>query len=310
MVADDPRTDLVLPPVLEAAPDDTASSFRLIGQSSYLWFAPGDTTLIVAFDNLATLDNPYPRTPWIAHHVAEQGFALLGVQSGAKDWFRGTDAPDLLRKLADGGFFDLFDRIVFIGASMGGFAAINYAPLVPRATVLALSPQSTMNQAIAPFEDRFPWAVRNSDWSDPAYLDAADAILDVPQATIVFDPLDPIDKAHALRLTAPHVQLAPIPNSTHEAVRTVMKAGAFPAMLTDFAQNGRLGPVFWTAMRKRRHVRKWARALVDNLAASHHTTLALAAYDHLIAQDNYLFAMQARRALLEARPELGKSDPQ
>jgi len=176
---------------------------------------------------------------------------------------------------------------------------------VKNARVLALSPQSTMNQTIAPFESRFPWAVRNSDWSYPPFLDAADAISDVPQATIVYDPFEREDKLHALRLRAPNTQLAPIPHSTHEAVRTVMKSGAFNVMLQDFVENSQLGQAFWRAMRGRRASRKWARAFVDNLSASQHTRLALRGLDQLIAQDNYLFALQARRALLEAHPELG-----
>ncbi len=278
----------------------------MIGDSSYLWFAAGSSTLIVSFDNLATLDHPYPRAPWIARHVGEMGHALLGVQSQRKDWFRGTDAPQMLSELTNAGFFEHFDRIVFIGASMGGFAAINYAPLVPKATVLALSPQSTMNPIIAPFERRFPWAVKNSDWSSPQFLDAADAVPDIPQVTIVYDPFEYEDKAHAQRLAGPNTQLAPVPHSTHEAVRTVMKAGAFPTMLQEYVDTGRLGPAFWKAMRGRRDVRKWARAFVDNLAASQHRQLALRAYDQLVTKDGYLFAMQARRALLEAHPELGE----
>ena len=295
-----------LPPEVKTAPASADQAFRMIGDSAYLWFTPGDDTLIVSFDNLATLDHPYPRLPWVSRQVGALGYANLGVQSRAKDWFRGTDAPDLILALEAAGFFARFRRIVFIGASMGAFAALSYARLVPNARVLALSPQSTMNRTIAPFEDRFPWAVRNSDWSDPAFLDAADAVPAIPQVTIVYDPLDPVDKAHALRLDGPKVQLAPIPNSTHEAVRTVIKAGAFDNMLQEFVTTGRLGHSFWQAMRNRREVRKWARALVDNLSASAHGSLALRTYDILIERHNYHFAMQARRALLEARPDLRK----
>ncbi len=282
-----------------------AQAFRIAGQTSHLWFAPQSDTLIVSFDNLATLDHPLPRKPWIYNQVTALGYSILGVQSERKDWFRKTDAPDLLKSLADTGFFDSFEQIIFAGASMGGFAAINYAPLVPRARVLALSPQSTMNTVIAPFERRFTWAVRNSDWTDPIYLDAADAIPDVEHATIVYDPFVDEDKRHAERLIGPNVQMIPIAHSTHEAVRTVMKSGAFDAMLQEFVANGRLGHQFWRAMRGRRTSRKWARALVNNLQASQHTKLALRAYDALIAKENYLFAMQARRTLLEAHPELG-----
>ncbi|WP_131802575.1 alpha/beta hydrolase family protein [Yoonia litorea] len=285
----------------DAKPDN---AFRVIGKSSYLWFEPRSPVLVVSFDNLATLDDPYPRMPWIARQVADLGFSILGVQSRRKDWFRGTDADHLIQTLSDQGFFQTFETVVFIGASMGAFAALNYAPLVSGARVLALSPQSTMNKRIAPFETRFPWAVKNSDWTEPAFIDAADAIPDIPSVTIVFDPFDATDKQHAMRMRGPHVQLAPVPNSTHEAVRTVMKAGAFDAMLLEFIEKGKLGSDFWNAMRQRKTVRKWARAFVSNLSQSHHPTMALRVYDHLIERDRYHFAMQARRELLEAHPEL------
>ena len=146
--------------------------------------------------------------------------------------------------------------------------------------------------------------MRNSNWNDPAFLDAADAIPDIPRTTIVYDPFVPEDKAHASRLAGPNTQLARIPHSTHEAVRTVMKAGAFNAMLQEFVETGALGMGFWKAMRGRHKARKWARAFCDNVAASHHDRLALRAYHHLFAQGDYLFAHKARSALLEAHPEL------
>jgi hypothetical protein len=296
--------ELILPLAVPTSQANATTPFRIIGQSAYLWFEPRGPVLIVSFDNLATVDTPYPRAPWVTRQIAELGYSLLGVQTTRKDWFRQTDAPDLLKQLVASGFFDSFETIVFTGASMGGFAAINFAPLVPQALVLALSPQSTMNKTIAPFEHRFPWAVRNSDWENPVFLDAADAIPDIPHTTIVYDPFVPEDKAHALRLAGPNTQLARVPHATHEAVRTVMKAGAFNVMLQEFVETGALGNAFWSAMRGRRTVRKWARAFNDNIAASHHERLALRAFDLLLAQDNYLFAHKARRALLEAHPEL------
>ena len=48
-------------------------------------------------------------------------------------------APELLANLVAEGFFDRFDKVLFVGASMGGFGALNYASVVPGATVLAFS---------------------------------------------------------------------------------------------------------------------------------------------------------------------------
>ena len=302
--------ELTLPPVCaldDASPD---RSFRVVGDTAFLWFEPRSDVLLVAFDNLATLDNPYPRLPWLHRQAAELGYSLLGVQSHAKDWFRQLTAPDLIRGLSGQGFFGRFSSIVFAGASMGAFGALNFAPLVPGARVLALSPQSTMNRTIAPFERRFPWAVRNSDWEKPAFLDAAAAVPFIPNVSVVFDPFVTEDRQHAERLVGPNVQLVRIGHATHEAVRVVIKSGALNPMIEEFAMTGALGASFRTHMRKRRTVRKWARAFTDNLLKSNHPKLTLRAAEALIRQDDYLFAHKARNAVLARHPELASAEGQ
>jgi hypothetical protein len=285
----------------EARPD---AAFRVVADTAYLWFEPRGDVLLVAFDNLATLDEPYPRLPWLHRQAGELGYSLLGVQSHAKDWFRQETAPGHIRSLAEGGFFRGFSRVVFTGASMGGFAALNFAPLVPGAAVLAFSPQSTMSRKIAPFERRFPWAVRNSDWERPEYLDAAEAVQQIDNAAILFDPFVPEDKAHAARLAGPGVQMVRLGHATHEAVRVVIKSGALELALREFAETGQLGHRFWQQMRKRRTVRKWARSLVDAAMHSGHPKLTLGAAQVLIDQDNYLFALKARDEILSEYPEI------
>lgn len=296
--------ELTLPPACPVEKADPTRSFRVVGDTAFLWFEPRDEVLLVTFDNLATVDNPYPRLPWLHRQADELGHSLLGVQSHAKDWFRQDTAPALIRALAEQGFFAPFSTIVFVGASMGGFAALNFAPLVPGARVLALSPQSTMNRQIAPFERRFPWAVRNSEWDRPAFLDAAAAVPFLPSATVLFDPFVFEDKLHAMRLAGPNVQLVRVGHATHEAVRVVIKSGALNPMLAEFVATGALGPHFRAHMRNRRTVRKWARSFTDNLLKSNHPRLTLAASEVLIRDQQYFFAMKAREAVLEKNPEL------
>ncbi len=291
---------LVLPPLLPLADAGPAADFRVEGGTGWLWFERRSDVLLVSFDNLATLDHPYPRLPWLHRHAQEMGYSLLGVQSQAKDWFRTPAIPQMLRDLQGAGFFDAFSSIVFIGASMGGFAALTLATLVPRARVLAFSPQSTMNRKIAPFEGRFGWAVRRTDWNTPAFLDAMETLPQVAAASILFDPFVPEDKAHARRLAAPNVQMVPLGHATHEAVRVVLKSGALQPMIREFAETGRVGPVFRAAMRDRRTVRKWARAFVAAVVATGKPRRILAVADTLRDKD-YLFVEQARKAAAEMR---------
>lgn len=301
------QSEMVLPPECLLSKAQKDAPFRHVTPGAGLWYEPGTTArdvLIASFDNLATLDHPYPRQPWIAHHIRALGYSLLGVQSMKKDWFRRDDAPDMLAALAAEGFFEGFSRVVFVGASMGAFGALNFAPLVRGADVIALSPQSTMNSQIAPFESRFPWAVRNSEWTTPAFLDAAAAVPYIPRVWLLYDPFVPEDKLHAERLTRSNVVLAPLRHASHEAVRVVIKSGALATLLTDVAEHNALSQQFWSAMRNRRNVRKWGRSFMSDVQAAGHPKRTLRAANALIAQDNYLFASRARTAILNQHPEL------
>ena len=292
----------VPPPILpDATAADPALAFRIVAPKAALWFEPGSRQLVVSFDNLATVDDPYPRPPWLLARLQGAGYAVLGVQTFAKDWYRNPDAAPLVETLAATGFFKQFDRVVFIGASMGAFAAINLATLVPGATVIALSPQSTMSARIAPFERRFAWAVRKRDWTTPAFLDARDAVPDVVRIVLLYDGRVAEDMAHARRLAAPNVQLLRIDYTTHEAIRVVMKCGALLPLVQDVMQTGAAGPAFWQAMRARRGVRKWARAFMEAVVAEGHTPRIHATATALLRQEDYLFAQTALRDL-KAKP--------
>lgn len=292
-----------LPPQVDLSGINADRAWRIVADTAYLWFVPRNRVLLVSFDNLATVDRPYPRLPWLYRQAEELGYSILGMQTHAKDWFRQKTAPDLLRQLVEARFFEAFDRVIFTGASMGGFAALNFAPMVRGATVLAFSPQSTMSQTICPFEKRYSWAVKNSDWTTPQFLDAGAAIPYLPRATVLFDPLIPEDRLHAARLSAPHIQQVKLSHATHEAIRVVVKAGALNPMIQEFAATGQLGPVTWTALRQRRTVRKWARSFTENLLASHHPKLALPAVT-LLEAEGYYFATKARQTLLDRHPDL------
>jgi len=287
-----------LPPLLEPGTKaDHGRAFRVVKETAALWFEPGDKVLIVTFDNLATLDTPYPRQPWLKLRVQELGHSILGVQSFAKDWYRNADTAPLIRTLVDEGFFARFERVVFIGASMGAFGAINMASLVPGAVVIALSPQSTMSKDIAPFEKRFSWAVRRGDWTTPAFLDAVDAARKLTRIVLLYDGRAVEDRLHAERLAGPNVQLLRVDYSTHEAVRVVLKCGALGPLISGVVANSRAGADFWTAMRNRRTVRKWARAFFEHVVADGHPARIQAAGAVLLKQEDYRFVRVALQQL-------------
>jgi hypothetical protein len=293
-----------LPPVVTLDGDLSGPRWLVEGAHGNLWFERRSDVLFVTFDNLATLDDPYPRLPWMHARVADLGYSLLGVQSFRKDWYRHPTAPGHIKALAASGFFAGFRTVVMVGASMGGFAALNFAPLVPGARVLAFSPQSTMSRVICPFEKRFGYSVDRSNWTDAPYLDAALAIPDIAAATILYDPYVPEDRLHVARLRGDNVTLLKCGHASHQAIRLVVKCDALPLLLRDFAETGRVDAEFWRRLRARRELRSWRRSLIEAVQASRHPKLALRACDRLLAEENYLFATRARRDILARHPGL------
>lgn len=295
-----------LPPQMDLDAAAGADHFLIMGDHANLWFEPRRSdTLIVSFDNLATIDEGWPRGPWLSRRLDPLGHSVLGVQSHAKDWFRQPTAPALLRGLEERGFFRRFARVVLIGASMGGFAALNFAPLIPDARVLAFSPQSTMNKGIAPFEARFPFAVRKSNWEGMPFLDAAAAIPYIRKVALVYDPFVPEDRAHAARLAGPNVQLLRAPFCTHEAIRVLIKSGALLGLVADMAAGDAIGARFWSDFRARKTVPKWQRALLGHASARRHFPLVVRAADAIVKagaglpDEDVLFARRARREALK-----------
>lgn len=306
----DDLAPLVVPP--EPGLDGALHEARFLvrGDHANLWFEgqgpEAGGVLVVSFDNLATIDEGWPRAPWAWRRLQPMGHSVLGVQSHAKDWFRQPTAPALLRALEERGFFRRFSRVILTGASMGGFAALNFAPLIPEARVLAFSPQSTMNKVIAPFEARFPFAVRKSNWEGAPFLDAVAAVPYIRRGVVVYDPFVPEDRAHAARLAAPNLQLLRVPFCTHEAIRVVLKSGAFPALVAALAEGDTVGLGFWQSFRGRRGVSKWQRSLLATAAERGRHGLVLRAAEALLRQaqdrpeEETQFIRRARRSATHA----------
>lgn len=304
---------LDIPPEMGLDAAATAERFLIRGEHANLWFEGRGEALVISFDNLATIDEGWPRGPWAWKRLEPMGHSVLGVQSHAKDWFRQPTAPALLRGLEERGFFRRFSRVVLTGASMGGFAALNFAPLIPEARVLAFSPQSTMNKVIAPYEARFPFAVRKSNWDGMPFLDAAAAVPYIRRAVVAYDPMVPEDRAHAARLAGPNVQLLRVPFATHEAIRVVLKTGTFPLLIDALIDGDGAGPAFWQVYRARRSVPKWQRALLAAAANRGRHGLVIRAADAMLRlgrdlpAEETVFIRRARRGAVNARKAVEKA---
>ena len=170
-----------------------------------------------------------------------------------------------------------------------------------------------MNKVIAPYEARFPFAVRKSNWDGMPFLDASAAVPYIRRAVVAYDPMVPEDRAHAARLAGPNVQLLRVPFATHEAIRVVLKTGTFPLLIDALVEGDGAGPAFWQVYRARRSVPKWQRALLAAAANRGRHGLVIRAADAMLRlgrdlpAEETVFIRRARRGAVNARKAVEKA---
>lgn len=286
-------------------PPAVATAQAAVGQNDFLLtselvnarFHRRSPVLFVTFDNLASVGEYDPPQPWLHARVAKAGSSILGLIASRKDWYRNADTPRLLTDLRDAGFFEGFERIIFTGTSMGAYAALTYSGLVPGAQVLAFSPQTTLNQTIAPFEHRFKYALRKWDWDAPAFLDAAEAVPQAKRVLLFYDPFVREDRAHAARLQGPHVAHIKCRHFGHRLIRQLKACGVLQELIETVGAGRFDAGAFHKGLRSRREVRPWCREMLANTITAHHPRLAQAALDHMDTREpgaRYLKKLQAQ----------------
>lgn len=217
--------------------------------------------LFVSFDNLANVNDISPeRGPWAYKFARDLSVSHLGVMAHGKMWYRDADLIARMEKLRDEGFFDAFERVVFSGSSMGAFAALVFAALVPGAHVLAFNPQSTLDPDLVPWEERY-WIGRRQDWTLPL-SDAQETLGNAGAVSVFYDPYFEPDRKHFERILGPNVTGYKCWFSNHKSAVFLRKINALKPIMTA-GLLGELTPaMFYTHYRRRRELRWYAGALM------------------------------------------------
>ena len=229
--------------------------------------------LVVTFDNLSNVNDLSPgREPWAYRFVRENGCSHLSVIARRKDWYRCKQLIAYLRTLSDDGLFAGFGQVWLTGTSMGGFAALAFASLAPGATVIAFNPQTTLDETLVPWEERFGMG-RARDWSLP-HSDAAFEIDEVARAFVLFDPFFAPDRRHVERLEGDNVIPLKTWCSGHFSPVFLRRANLLKPIM-QHALDGTLSPsVFYSLYRERRLLPWYRKALQTNLQERGHERLA------------------------------------
>ena len=278
--------------------------FRKLGREhSALYVERGDT-LIVTFENL---DHVYSRgedrMPWGYGFIEAKGWSMLGMMAHDWTWYRDEAVFDFFDELRDSGFFDRFTKVVFYGASMGGYAAAAFSAAAPGATVIAISPQATLSREIAPWEARYRKAWKR-DFSSrygfaPNHCQGAENIY------LFYDPTSPPDAMHAAFFDGGNVQKFRCRHFGHRIASAWGRMGILKPVV-DACIDGSMTPEgFYQLLRGRRMDMKYQRAMLGRLQAEERHALVIRLCEAILARHR---APRFRRALKAARAALAVAD--
>ncbi len=235
--------------------------FTDLGDHSFLFVPRGDV-LVVTFDNLdIAMTKREDRRPWGFGFIESQGWSMLGVMANGWTWFRDRAVEREFDRLRDEGFFARFRRVVFYGASMGGYGAAAFSAAAPGSVVFAISPQSTLDKSVVPWEQRYRKAW-GRDFSG-TYGDAAAASRAAREVHLMYDPHVAPDAAHAARFTGENVIRWRCPLLGHRLGSSLHQMGVLQEIARRAIEGELERPAFYRLLRRRRSFPRYLRELAN-----------------------------------------------
>lgn len=198
----------------------------------------GTSACVVTFDSYTDVFD-LDRPAFGEHFFAGERIDAIHVLSRSNRWYQhsGMEAACASVRAA----VRDYDRVVAYGSSMGGYAALRLAGLVGARTVLALSPQWTIDWRRASWERR--WAESSRVFEDVWESSVPPPPID--EAFVIFDPLLR-DRRHVdgLERDGYRFQRVEVPGGGHPVGGFLAEIGLLrPAVLDVVA--GRFNPGQW-----------------------------------------------------------------
>lgn len=238
-----------------------------LGPAHWAFFTDAGKTLIVSFE---TLDGARarPGAMPLAQGLAEtRGWSHLCLIAEGETWYRDPAVYAFFDRLVDDAFFEDFDRVLFYGAGMGGYAACAYAVVAPGAQVLAISPRATLDPTEAGWDKRSGAAARKLDFTS-RYGYAPDMLEGAERAVILYDRLVSEDAIHAALFRAPYVTRISVPLMGERIEWALTEMRLMPELITRAVEGKLTAEGFAALWRKRRDFAPYLRALLARAEAA------------------------------------------
>lgn len=238
--------------------------FEPLGASHSAVLLDRSPVLLVTFETISHIRKTSERAVPLGHEIVQtHGWSNLAILAHEQTWFRDPAIYAYFDRLVDDGFFEDFDQVVFYGADMCGYAAAAFSVVSPGSTVLALSPQASLDPRVAEWDTRFA-RMRRVSFTDrygfaPDMIEAADA------AYVLYDPDEIEDSMHAALFTRRNTRKLRMRGAGRK-VEAELRAMGLLRPLLEMACEGTLTPLgFHTLYRKRRSHLPYLEQLVRRL---------------------------------------------
>ena len=269
--------------------------FQKLGRRHFAAFIEEGTTLLVTFETIQgmhALSNLAQPLGW--EMLRDHGWSHLCIASDGDTWFRDKAVYGYFDRLIDDGFFDEFDNVIFYGAGPCGYAAAAYSAAAPGSTVFAISPQSTLDKSIVPWEMRYKKAW-SRDFSGP-FGDASISSQAAKDVHIMFDPYVRPDAAHAARYTGDNVTFWRCPLLGHRLGSSLSQMGALQTIARKAIAGDLTAHEFHGLLRARHTFPRFQRELANLALDRGHPALAKQVCRHILRQrDDVYFRRMLKR---------------
>ncbi len=255
--------------------------------------------LLVTFERIQdTLNSSENGLPLGLDFAEDKNWSVLHFAANGETWFRSEAVYAFLDDLVDDAFFEEFDQVTFFGAGMGGYAAAAFSVVAPGATVMAISPQATLDVDRAGWDRRFP-AARRLNFTE-RYGYAPDMLEGAAAAFILYDPLEPMDSVHASLFRGPNVTHLKA-RHLNDVARSLREMDLLHRLVEEAAEGRLTTEGFYAMLRGRRNHSRYLRNVLYHLDELQRPYLMAMYCSHVLSRMN---APAFKRRLKVARQAL------
>lgn len=209
----------------------------------------GSGSIFITFEHAGgPMERPRKyREGWGSGFLRSLEIDHVSVKPKIKDWYTKGDLPAALKKLRP--LLSSYREVVTYGCSMGGFAALTFADLIGATTVMAISPQSTLDPRKTPWDTRFPASLK-CDFTG-SFGDAVGKSLKAKRVLVAVDRYFAIDMRHLTRINAENVTVLHMPFMGHTIAVNMQRLGLLSYMVKSVS-NGSFNKTEFQALARRR----------------------------------------------------------